>query len=232
MDLLERLLYRDGLMLVVDKPTGWAVHGPARETKNLEPLFATLRFGLPRAPALAHRLDRGTSGCLVLGRHPKALRRLGRLFSSGAVEKCYWALVNGHPPQDHGVVDLPLLQVGESNSSPNSSLIMAVDPQGQPAVTHYRILGRAGKITWLELIPKTGRTHQLRVHCQNLGCPIIGDHIYGQPGGSNLCLHARQITLPLYPHRPPITVTASPPQHLQKWLSSLPEATIILDAGL
>src|SRR5512135_873198 len=93
--LVERVLYRDGLMLVIDKPAGIPVHAGPRGGPNLEAGFDALRFGLPRAPALAHRLDRDTSGCLVLGRHPKALRRLGALFAEGSVEKVYWAIVAG-----------------------------------------------------------------------------------------------------------------------------------------
>jgi tRNA pseudouridine32 synthase/23S rRNA pseudouridine746 synthase/23S rRNA pseudouridine1911/1915/1917 synthase len=91
----ERILYRDGLVLVIDKPAGVPVHAGPRGGPNLEAGFAALRFGLPRPPALAHRLDRDTSGCLVLGRHPKALRRLGMLFAEGKIEKTYWAAAAG-----------------------------------------------------------------------------------------------------------------------------------------
>jgi len=101
-EIVARLVYRDGLMLVIDKPAGLAVHKGPKGGESLEDYFDALRFGLPRAPALAHRLDRDTSGCLVLGRHPKALRRLGRLFAEGKVEKTYWAVVVGipAPPQE------------------------------------------------------------------------------------------------------------------------------------
>ena len=96
-ELLARLLYRDGLMLVIDKPAGIAVHRGPKGGENLEDYFHVLRFGLPRNPALAHRLDRDTSGCLVLGRHHKALEKLGLLFKQGKVEKIYWAIVEGEP---------------------------------------------------------------------------------------------------------------------------------------
>jgi tRNA pseudouridine32 synthase / 23S rRNA pseudouridine746 synthase len=109
-EMVSRLLYRDGLMLVIDKPAGFAVHrGPKSGPKggeSLEDHFDALRFGLPRKPALAHRLDRDTSGCLVLGRHREALAQLGRLFKSGAVEKTYWAVVEGAPPTDEGTIEL------------------------------------------------------------------------------------------------------------------------------
>src|SRR6202051_1751723 len=104
----SRLLYRAGLMLVIDKPAGLAVHRGPNVGESLEDHSDALRFGLPRAPALAHRLDRDTSGCLVLGRHRKALAQLGRLFKSGFVGKTYWALGAGGPPADEGRVDLPL----------------------------------------------------------------------------------------------------------------------------
>ena len=103
--LVGRVLYRDGLILVIDKPAGIAVHPGPGGGPNLESGFDALRFGLPHPPALAHRLDRDTSGCLVLGRHPKALRRLGALFAEGKVEKVYWAVVDGRPPQDQGRID-------------------------------------------------------------------------------------------------------------------------------
>ena len=107
-EMVSRLLYRDGLMLVIDKPAGFAVHRGPKGGESLEDYFDALRFGLPRAPALAHRLDRDTSGCLVLGRHRKALASLGKLFKNGAIAKTYWAVVEGAPEADEGVIDLPL----------------------------------------------------------------------------------------------------------------------------
>src|ERR671918_670325 len=103
--IVARLLYRDGLMLVIDKPIGIAVHRGPKGGESLEDSFDALRFGLPRPPALAHRLDRDTSGCLVLGRHRKALAALGRLFKSGRVGKNYWAVVEGAPPADEGRIE-------------------------------------------------------------------------------------------------------------------------------
>src|SRR5438552_11257879 len=103
--LADRVLYRDGLILVIDKPAGIAVHPGPGGGPNLESSFAGLRFGLLHPPALAHRLDRDTSGCLVLGRHPKALRRLGALFAGGKVEKTYWAVVEGRPAEREGRIE-------------------------------------------------------------------------------------------------------------------------------
>jgi tRNA pseudouridine32 synthase/23S rRNA pseudouridine746 synthase len=227
--MVSRLLYRDGLMLVIDKPAGLAVHRGPNGGESLEDHFDALRFGLPRAPALAHRLDRDTSGCLVLGRHRKALAKLGRLFKSGAVGKTYWAVVEGTPDAAAGVIELPLGRLDETRG-----WWMKHDPQGQLAVTKWKVLGPSsprpceersemgvarvgtpvdtsphlptprpslphkggGKLTWLALEPLTGRTHQLRVHCAEMGWPILGDAIYGsapRSGGPPLHLHAPRL---------------------------------------
>ena len=217
-EMVSRLLYRDGLMLVIDKPAGLAVHrGPKSSPnggENLEDYFDTLRFGLPRSPALAHRLDRDTSGCLVLGRHRKALAQLGRLFKSGAVEKTYWAVVEGAPDGDAGTIALPLGRLDETRG-----WWMKHDPNGQPAETKWKVMGRssAGNSAWLALEPITGRTHQLRVHCAETGWPIVGDTIYGsapRSGGPIMHLHAREVVVPLYKNRAPIRVVAPVPPHM------------------
>ena len=221
-NLLNRVLYRDGMMLVIDKPAGIPVHAGPGGGLNLEHWFPLLRFGLKRPPALAHRLDRDTSGCLVLGRHPKALRRLGRLFAEGQVDKVYWAVVSGIPREPEGRIEAALAK------QPRGTVgwRMVVDRNGRHAVTDYRVLGAADGLAWLELRPRTGRTHQIRVHCALLGCPVIGDAAYGGGvcGGVDdhpLQLHARAITLPLYPAKPPIAVTAPVPPHMLSLLSTL-----------
>ena len=207
--MVARLLYRDGLMLVIDKPPGYAVHKGPKGGESLEDHFGALRFGLPRAPALAHRLDRDTTGCLVLGRHRKALATLSRLFKAGRIRKTYWAVVEGGPGGEQGRVDLALARRDETRG-----WWMKPDPRGQPAITTWKVMGRAtspwkgevaerseagwgddgsphpggfadpplageGKHTWLALEPLTGRTHQLRVHCAAMGWPVVGDAIYG-----------------------------------------------------
>jgi tRNA pseudouridine32 synthase/23S rRNA pseudouridine746 synthase len=211
-----RILYRDGLMLVIDKPAGIAVHAGPSGGANLETGFERLRFGLPRPPALAHRLDRDTSGVLVLGRHPKALRRLGALFAEGRVEKIYWAIVEGVPEPGEGHIELALAKRPQGRG-----WRVVADASGQRAATEYRVLGANRGRAWLELRPRTGRTHQLRVHCAALGCPIAGDATYGRAARGPLLLHARSIAVPLYPARAPVVVTAPPPPHMLAALAGL-----------
>src|SRR5262249_22868927 len=165
-DIVSRLLYRDGLMLIIDKPAGLAVHRGPKGGASLEDWFDALRFGLPRNPALAHRLDKETSGCLVLGRHRKALADLHLLFRHGKVGKTYWGVVEGGPPTDEGRIDLPLGRLDDTRG-----WWMKHDPNGLPSSSTWKVLGRAQGFTWLELEPLTGRTHQLRVHCCEMGWP-------------------------------------------------------------
>ncbi|TFZ57199.1 RNA pseudouridine synthase [Methylorubrum sp. Q1] len=212
------LLYRDALMLIIDKPAGLPVHPGPKGGPTLTDHLDALRFGLPRRPEAAHRLDRDTSGCLVLGRHAKALARLNRLFADGKVDKTYWALVEGGPETMEGRIDLPLAK----RSDDPRSWWMKADPAGAPSLTLYRVLGRAEGLSWLELKPVTGRTHQLRVHCAAMGWPIRGDAIYGGAGrdGPGLQLHARGLSLPLYPKRAAIAVEAPAPAHMRTGLEA------------
>jgi len=221
-----RLLYRDGLMLVLDKPAGIAVHKGPKGGASLEDDFDALRFGLPRKPALAHRLDRDTAGCLVLGRHHKALEKLGLLFKQGKIGKTYWAIVEGGPSTSEGLIDLPLGRLDATRG-----WWMKVDPDGAPAQTRWTVAGRgemAGRaIAWLRLEPLTGRTHQLRVHCAALGWPILGDSVYGGIAGAGgqrpaprLQLLARRVSVPLSTAKPPIVVEARAPDHMLEALTA------------
>jgi len=214
LDLTQRLLHRDGLMLILDKPAGIAVHAGPKGGDTLEDFLEQLRFGLPADPQLAHRLDRDTSGCLVLGRHRKALRRLGALFAEGRVEKTYWAVVLGQPAADSGRIEAPLAKLNAVKGWK-----MLVSPEGQTAVTEWRVLGRGPDQAWIECRPLTGRTHQIRVHLAHLGHPILGDPLYGPRVGDSrgqpLHLHARRIVVPLYPGRPPVVAEAPLPDSLR-----------------
>ena len=256
-EMQARLLYRDGLMLVIDKPPGLPVHRGPKGVEAFEDYFDALRFGLPRPPSLAHRLDRDTTGCLVLGRHRKALALLGKLFKQGKVGKTYWAVVEGGPVEETGTIDIAL-----SKRDENRGWWMKADPHGLPSVTTWTVMGRffnpspAGggsgasapgvgetpantrsatppgafgatlpfqgrDYTWLALTPVTGRTHQLRVHCAEMGFPIVGDNIYGsapRTGGPTLHLHAREVVVPISKNKPPVTVTAPVPPHMRELL--------------
>ena len=242
-EIQARVLHRDGLMLVIDKPAGLPVHRGPIGGANLESSFDALRFGLPRPPVLAHRLDRDTSGCLVLGRHRKATASLGLLFKHGRISKIYWAVVEGGPVEEEGTIDLPL---GRLN--PERGWWQKPDPEGQSAVTRWKVLGRSfgvnsgdaarvdppprpflarkegeKNLTWLALEPVTGRTHQLRVHCAVMGWPIVGDNIYGNGprfGEPRLHLHSRELVIPISRNKDPVRVVAPGPAHMHERLSA------------
>ena len=231
-EILARVLYRDGLMLVIDKPAGFSVHRGPKGGPSLEDWFDTLRYGLPRRPELAHRLDRETSGCLVLGRHRKALAHLSLLFKHRRVGKAYWAVTESGPEAEEGVIDMPLGRL-----DPDFGWWMKPDAQGQPAVTKWKVMGRAAdaQLTWLALEPVTGRTHQLRVHCAAMGFPIFGDDIYGneasqrrarqikfvpRPDAPGLQLHAREVVVPISKNKEPVRVIAPVPPHLRARLAA------------
>jgi tRNA pseudouridine32 synthase/23S rRNA pseudouridine746 synthase len=219
-DMLARLLHRDGLMLVLDKPAGLPVHKGPKGGESLEDHFDALRFGLPRAPSLAHRLDKDTSGCLVLGRHRKALEKLGLLFKQGRIAKTYWAIVEGGPETEEGLIDLPL-----GRRDANRGWWMQVDPLGQPSRTGWRVMGRGqdaagAPLAFMAFEPFTGRTHQIRVHASASGWPVLGDPVYGsgrRPGSPPLHLHAREVTVPL-PKDAPTRVVAPVPLHMHEAL--------------
>jgi tRNA pseudouridine32 synthase / 23S rRNA pseudouridine746 synthase len=226
-EMLARVLHRDGLMLVIDKPAGMPVHRGPKGGGSLEDHFDALRYGLPRPPALAHRLDKDTSGCLVLGRHRKALAHLGLLFKHGKVGKTYWAVVEGGPEGEEGTIDMALGRLDESRG-----WWMKPDPKGLPSVTTWKVLGRGTgdaaatdqrPLIWLALTPVTGRTHQLRVHCAAMGWPIVGDNIYGTAarfGGPIMQLHAREITVPISKNKDPVRVVAPVPPHMRERLTA------------
>ncbi len=222
-EIQARVLHRDAMMLVIDKPAGIAVHVTGHDKIALDASFHYLQFGLPRKPELAHRLDRGTSGCLVLGRHRQALKLLGEMFADGRIEKTYRAIIVGTPAQPQGTIDRAILKSGQG-----SKWKMSLDGAGQPAVTEYRVLESEGGLSVVEFKPKTGRTHQIRLHAAfALGCPIVGDPFYGPKEGAfsasaqPLMLHAEKLVIPLNYKKPPVEVAAPLPPH---WLSSTPSS--------
>ncbi|CAA7627005.1 putative enzyme [Candidatus Terasakiella magnetica] len=218
LDLAARVLYRDAAVLIIDKPAGLAVHEGPKGGDHLGLYLESLRFGLGRAPELAHRLDKDTSGCLVLGRHRKALARLGEMFAQGQVDKVYWAVVVGRPRQQGGTIDFAL-----KKRERKFGWAMEVDRGGLASVTEWSLLGSDGRLSWLECRPLTGRTHQIRAHCAAIGHPLVGDFIYGRGtgtlAGERLLLHSRAITVPFHAGKPPISAQAPPPEHMQAALA-------------
>jgi tRNA pseudouridine32 synthase/23S rRNA pseudouridine746 synthase len=221
-EIAARILYRDAEMLVLDKPAGIAVHKGPKGGVTLDAFLPDLAFGAGEIPQLAHRLDRETSGCLVLGRSRAALKRLGAAFAAGRIAKTYCAVTCGAPPAESGTIDLPLAR----RSHDRRSWWMKADPAGDPALTRYRVLGRGEGLALLALAPETGRTHQLRVHCAASGFPIAGDRIYGgdraMAASRALQLHAWRIVVP-GPRKgdAPIRVTAPLPSAMSGFLALL-----------
>lgn len=219
--IVARLLYRDSDMLVIDKPAGIAVHKGPKGGVTLDEFLPDLAFGNHDLPQLAHRLDRETTGCLVLGRHKAALKRLGGMFADGRISKTYCAIVCGLPKDDSGRIDLPLMR----RSHDKRSWWMKVDPAGDPSFTRYRVLGRGDGLAFVALQPETGRTHQLRVHCAAMGWPIAGDKIYGgdraMAASRALQLHASRIIIPYSSAKEPIRVTAPLPFAMSEFLAGL-----------
>jgi tRNA pseudouridine32 synthase / 23S rRNA pseudouridine746 synthase len=199
------ILFRDDRYVVLDKPPGLPVHPGPRAGPSVEdwfPLLSRRKSG----PWLAHRLDADTSGCLLVALRRSALLAAQAEFATGRVRKTYWAVVRGGPSAEHGTIDVPL-----ARHSTRDGWHMAEDPAGKIAVTEWRVLGRTDDVTWLELLPRTGRTHQVRIHCAILGCPVLGDAIY-RGGVGRLHLLARGIALDL---EPPVAAVAPVPEHMR-----------------
>lgn len=209
--LSDRILYTDAHLLVLDKPAGLAVHPGPSTPDSLEDHLDALRLGFQRRPQLAHRLDRDTSGCLVLGRHPKAVKRLSGLFSEGRITKTYWAVVAGGPDADSGVIDAPLHKI----SSREVGWRVVVDPGGKPSRTRFQVLQRQPGRTLVAFMPETGRTHQIRVHAAHRGWPILGDSVYGVGLAEPMQLHARAIEIPYRDGAAPIAVVAPMPERMR-----------------
>jgi len=218
------ILHEDDRVLVVNKPPGLAVQGGSGMTKHLDAMLNGLRGGKPDKPRLVHRLDKDTSGILVLARDAAGARFLGKAFKSRDVRKLYWAVTVGCPSPEAGIIDLPLLKIGRKG-------VEKVQPHaemGRKAISVYRVLDRAGRrASWLAMEPLTGRTHQLRVHAMEaLGCSILGDGKYGgrnahlDGGGISrkLHLHARALRAP-HPDGGEFAVRATLPDHFDQTMN-------------
>ncbi len=201
---LPAVLFRDPRFVVLDKPAGLKVHagpGGGASVEDLFPALSRRRDG----PWLAHRLDADTAGCLVIALRRAALLAAQGAFAAGRAHKTYWAVVRGVPAATGGVIEGALLR-----RATRAGWHMAIDPAGQTAVTDWRLRGAGAGIAWLELHPRTGRTHQVRAHCAALGHPVLGDPVYGG-GDGGLHLLARAIRLDL---DPPVAATAPVPAHM------------------
>lgn len=204
------ILFRDQRFVVLDKPAGLPVHPGPRGGASVEDFFPALSRRR-EGPWLAHRLDADTSGCLVVALRRAALLAAQAEFAAGRARKIYWAVVRGGPARDAGTIDSRLRKI----TTP-AGWRMAADPSGQRAITEWRVRRRDGTCSWLELAPRTGRTHQVRAHCAALGCPILGDPVYGG-GDGRLHLLARSIEFVL---EPPLAAIAPPPEHMRRALTA------------
>jgi tRNA pseudouridine32 synthase/23S rRNA pseudouridine746 synthase len=203
------ILFQDDRFVVLDKPPGLPVHPGPRGGPSVEDSFPLLSRR-KNGPWLVHRLDADTSGCLLVALRRAALITAQAEFAAGRVRKTYWAVVRGVPPTAGGTIDAPLRR-----HTSRSGWRMVSDAAGQRAVTDWRLCGQAGDLAWLELHPRTGRTHQVRAHCALLGCPIAGDPVYGGAQGP-MQLLSRAIALLL---DPPLAATAAPPPHMRDVLA-------------
>lgn len=228
-------LFEDERVLVINKPPGLSVQGGSNVPRHVDGMLEALRNKKGEKPRLVHRLDRDTSGVLMIAKTRSAAQRLSESFRARDTKKTYWALCKAMPPKVEGTIKSWLLK----EQTPDGDR-MAISKHGVKgvvqAVSNYRLVERIGqRMAWMELEPYTGRTHQLRVHCLQMGCPIIGDPKYFEddpnwdfPGGiqNKLHLHARRLRIP-HPSGGMIDVTAPMPQHMvQSWnLLGLEEAT-------
>jgi tRNA pseudouridine32 synthase / 23S rRNA pseudouridine746 synthase len=205
-DFIVDVLFIDGEALVVNKPAGLAVHPGTRTPRSLEDHLHKLRFGFQRSPLPAHRLDRDTSGCLLLARNPKAHKKFQRAFEAKLVDKAYVAILDGVPEAESGTIDLAL----GKTSSAEAGWRMIADPAGKAAVTHWRIAAVKEGRALVLFTPETGRTHQIRVHAAaGIGIPIAGDPVYGAGRGPML-LHALSLRV-AREGKPPVEAKAPLP---------------------
>ncbi len=210
--LSDRILFIDAEAIVIDKPAGLPVDTPRRGGESISSRLDELRCGFKRVPTPMHRLDQDTSGCLLFARNPAARVRFQQAFEAGAVEKYYLAVVAGEVAEETGAIALAL----GKTSSADAGWRMIADPAGKPAETRWRRIEVRNGNSLVEFRPRTGRTHQIRAHAREaFGRGIVGDRVYGIPGGPML-LHAARLVVPRGSH-PPIDVTAPLPEYFADW---------------
>ncbi len=220
--LRDTVIYRDESAIVLNKPAGLAVQGGTNTPRHVDALLDGLRFDTDERPRLVHRLDKDTSGVLLIARSAAAAAFYTRAFRDKTTRKIYWAIVAGLPAPPQGRINLALAKAGGSGRE----RVHADAEDGKSAITYYRVIDHAGdRASWLALLPVTGRTHQLRAHCAALGTPILGDgkyggnaaHLPGVAAAHRLHLHARSLEIP-QPHGGTLRVTAPLPPHMrQMW---------------
>ena len=194
------IVFEDAEALVIDKPGGLPIDTPRRGGPALTDLYDELKLGFHRAPIAVHRIDTDTSGCLLLARNPKAVKRFAKAFEDRLVEKRYLGIVAGELAGNEGTIEMALGKI----SSREEGWRMVPDDAGKPSVTHWRKLSVLGGHTLVEFRPETGRTHQIRVHAASgLGSPLLGDPIYGPKHRQTqdlpvrrTMLHAASLTIP------------------------------------
>ena len=223
------VLHKDKDILVINKPAGLAVQGGSGVSKHLDALLPALQFEAKEKPRLVHRLDKDTSGIMLLARHLKAAQELQKAFAGKILQKFYLALIVGVPDIYNGEVESNLDKIARGEDS--REMVRSVEEEGKRAITRYRVIEALAKqLALIELEPVTGRTHQLRVHMAELGCPIVGDGKYG--GGKahvkgtinlsqKLHLHAWKIELPPLFGKPAQTFTAPLPNHMKQSMDAL-----------
>lgn len=222
--LTDHILFLDGEAIVVDKPAGLPVDAPRDGGISLINHLDTLKFGFKRWPLAVHRLDRDTSGCLLLARNPKAHGRFTQAFEARAVEKAYLAIVDGLVAGERGTIDLPLAKV--STAEDGWRMVGDADgrKRGKPSISHWEKLGEANGRSLLRFRPETGRTHQLRVHAlEGLGFPLAGDPVYGKGGPRDrTMLHAERLVV-TRGDKPPIVAEAPFPDRFTALGFAAPE---------
>ena len=210
--LADRVLFIDAEALILDKPAGLAVDPPRDGALSVMSHLDSLRFGFERRPAIVHRLDRDTSGCLLLARNPRAQKKFQQAFEAQAVEKVYLAVLEGVPAAPGGTIDMPLNKV----STKEAGWRMIIEKRGQRAVTHWETVIFGDGRALVAFRPETGRTHQLRVHAATgIGIPIVGDPVYGT-AGKHMLLHAHGLSV-ARDGKPPAAATAPLPDHFPEW---------------
>lgn len=209
------ILFEDSEALVINKPAGLPIDTPRKGGAALTDHLDSLKFGFQRPPQAVHRLDTDTSGCLLLARNPKALKRFNAAFEQKIVSKTYLGIVAGPVEGDEGIIDLALTKI----SSAEKGWRMIVAKKGKPSVTHWTKRAElAGGLTLVEFRPETGRTHQIRIHTQHVfGQALLGDPVYGtkDPRVSRTMLHASAVTMPRT-GKPDITAEAPLPADFEK----------------